>query len=175
MRFFQRFCGGFDSCFWVMVGHDHTDMKFVSPGEKGKKSYSFTTPSILCVCVCVGCTVCSYAIFLFKISTKFQVHFLLLNLHICGSDLHNTLLPFRQHISTPANVLSFLWRILQHSFLFINPGPGCRDSSLSREAQTSLFCPDTSSSSTGGELEVFPGQLRDIVPPAVLWSSSGPL
>lgn len=52
---------------------------------------------------------------LFKISTKFQVHFLLLNLHICGSDLYNTLLPFRQHISTPANVLSFLWRILPGS------------------------------------------------------------
>lgn len=94
--------------------------------KKGKKSYSFTTPSILGVCLVYSVQLCNLPS---KISTKFQVHFLLLNLHICGSDLHNTLLPFRQHISMPANVLSFLWRILQHSFLFINPGPGCRDSS----------------------------------------------
>lgn len=141
-----------------MVGHDHTDMKFVSPGEKGKKSYSFTTASIF-------------------FQDPFQ------NIHQISGSL-------------PAFKPSYLWlRFVQHFVAFssthfyasecsvlplkniagFNPGPGCRDSSLSREAQTSLFCPDTSSSSTGGELEVFLGQLRDIIPPAVLWSSSGPL
>ncbi|KAK3506551.1 hypothetical protein QTP70_009032 [Hemibagrus guttatus] len=53
-------------------------------------------------------------------------------------------------------------------------GWGREGSSLSRDAQTSLS-PDTSSSSSGGDPEAFPGQPRDIVSPACPGSSPGPL
>ncbi|KAI3355680.1 hypothetical protein L3Q82_004267 [Scortum barcoo] len=52
----------------------------------------------------------------------------------------------------------------------LGPGPGRGGSSLSRDAQTSLT-PDTSSSSSGGTPEAFPGQPRDIVSPACPGSS----
>ncbi|KAI3359654.1 hypothetical protein L3Q82_014038 [Scortum barcoo] len=55
----------------------------------------------------------------------------------------------------------------------LGPGPGRGGSSLSRDAQTSLT-PDTSSSSSGGIPEAFPGQPRDIVSPACPGSSTGP-
>ncbi|KAI3371809.1 hypothetical protein L3Q82_024355 [Scortum barcoo] len=54
----------------------------------------------------------------------------------------------------------------------LDPGPGHGGSSLSRDAQTSLT-PDTSSSSSRGDSEAFPGQPRDIVSPACPGSSPG--
>ncbi|KAI3374608.1 hypothetical protein L3Q82_021186 [Scortum barcoo] len=54
----------------------------------------------------------------------------------------------------------------------LDPGPGHGGSSLSRDAQTSLT-PDTSSSSSRGDPEAFPGQPRDIVSPACPGSSRG--
>ncbi len=53
------------------------------------------------------------------------------------------------------------------------PEPGRGGSSLSRDAQTSLSL-DTSSSSSGGDTEAFPGQPGDIVSPACPRSSPGP-
>ncbi|KAJ0070205.1 hypothetical protein NL108_002520 [Boleophthalmus pectinirostris] len=53
-----------------------------------------------------------------------------------------------------------------HPFSSAYPGPGRGGSSLSRDSQTS-FTPDTSSSSSRGDPEAFPGQPRDIVPPAL--------
>lgn len=94
-------------------------------GRKKARSHTPLQLPRYWVCVCLVCSVQLFNLPL-KISTKFQVHFLLWSLHICSLDLHNTLLPFRQHISMPAEVLSFLWRALQHSFLSINPGLGCR-------------------------------------------------
>ncbi|KAJ0064332.1 hypothetical protein NL108_003605 [Boleophthalmus pectinirostris] len=49
-------------------------------------------------------------------------------------------------------------------------GSGRGGISLSRDSQTSLT-PDTSSSSSGGDPEVFPGQSTDIVPRACPGSS----
>ncbi|KAI3372057.1 hypothetical protein L3Q82_006918 [Scortum barcoo] len=63
--------------------------------------------------------------------------------------------------------------LLLHLLHPLGPGPGRGGSSLSRDAQTSLT-PDTSSSSSGGIPEAFPGQPRDIVSPACPGSSLRP-
>ncbi|KAI3371700.1 hypothetical protein L3Q82_024264 [Scortum barcoo] len=63
--------------------------------------------------------------------------------------------------------------IHQSIFIRLIRDPGHRGSSLSRDAQTSLT-PDTSSSSSRGTPEAFPGQPRDIVSPVCPGSSPRP-